>query len=93
MLLGDLLGMIGGIIFNNRSGNGVEFQENTRQAKRTQAQIALVLSTVPYGDTSACVNQLIYTAQRYGCCSTIKFCSGMENCGQCHTVYLTRDIY
>ena len=47
MLLGDLLGMIGGIIFNNRSDNGVEFQENTRQAKRTQTQIALVWGTVP----------------------------------------------
>ena len=46
MLLGNLLSMIGGIIFNDRSGNGVEFQENTRRAKRTQAQIVLVWGTV-----------------------------------------------
>ena len=45
MLLGDLLGMIGGINFNNRGGDGVDTQEDIRQAERAQAQIALVLGT------------------------------------------------
>ncbi len=43
MLLGDLLGMIGGITTNNRGGDGVDTQEDIRQAERAQAQIALVL--------------------------------------------------
>ena len=45
MLLGDLLGMIGGINFNNREGDGVDTQEDIRQAKRAQTQIALLLGT------------------------------------------------